>query len=153
VPLNARGKRPLESMEHGLHPWVAFFVVPVFALANAGVSFAGLNLSDLVAPLPLGIILGLVIGKQIGIFGLAWIAVKSGIASLPEGVNWRHVHGVSLIAGIGFTMSLFIGGLAFDTAEQINSVKLGVLAGSLISALGGVAILSRLAPRLQDKAA
>ena len=153
VPLNARGKRPLESMEHGLHPWVAFFVVPVFALANAGVSFAGLNLSDLVAPLPLGIIFGLVIGKQIGIFGLAWIAVKSGIASLPEGVNWRHVHGVSLIAGIGFTMSLFIGGLAFDTAEQINSVKLGVLAGSLISALGGVAILSRLAPRLQDKAA
>ncbi len=142
VPLTSRaGEDVLGRMEHALHPWVAFLVVPVFALANAGVSFAGIELSAFAAPLPLGIALGLILGKQLGIIGFAWMAVKSGFASLPEGIAWRQVYGLSLIAGIGFTMSLFIGNLAFTTPDQLAAVKLGVLSGSLISALGGIAIL------------
>lgn len=142
VPLTSRtGKDVLERMEHALHPWVAFLVVPIFALANAGVSFAGIELSAFAAPLPLGIALGLFLGKQVGIVGFAWLAVKMGIASLPDGIAWRQVYGLSLIAGIGFTMSLFIGNLAFTTPEQLAAVKLGVLSGSLISALGGILIL------------
>lgn len=142
VPLTSRtGKDVLERMEHALHPWVAFLVVPIFALANAGVSFAGIELSAFAAPLPLGIALGLFLGKQLGIVGFAWLAVKTGIASLPDGIAWRQVYGLSLIAGIGFTMSLFIGNLAFTTPEQLAAVKLGVLSGSLISALGGIFLL------------
>ncbi|MCB2087268.1 MAG: Na+/H+ antiporter NhaA, partial [Sphingomonadaceae bacterium] len=141
IPMTAGTERPLERMEHGLHPWVAFFIVPVFALANAGVSLAGLEMSDLLAPLPLGIALGLVLGKQLGILGLSWIAVKAGMASLPDDVNWRQLHGLSLVAGIGFTMSLFIGALAFADPAQMDAVKLGVLSGSLVSALAGVALL------------
>lgn len=142
VPLTSRtGKDVLERMEHALHPWVAFLVVPIFALANAGVSFAGIELSAFAAPLPLGIALGLFLGKQVGIVGFAWLAVKTGVASLPDGITWRQVYGLSLIAGIGFTMSLFIGNLAFTTPEQLAAVKLGVLSGSLISALGGIFLL------------
>ena len=142
VPLTSRaGEDVLERMEHALHPWVAFMVVPVFALANAGVSFAGIELSAFAAPLPLGIALGLFLGKQVGIVGFAWLAVKTGIASLPAGIAWPQVYGLSLIAGIGFTMSLFIGNLAFTTPDQLAAVKLGVLSGSLISALGGILIL------------
>ena len=120
---------------------LAFLVVPIFALANAGVSFEGMEPAALLAPLPLGIALGLLIGKQLGIVGLAWLAVKSGIARLPQGVGWLQVWGLSLIAGIGFTMSLFIGNLAFADPAMINAVKLGVLAGSIVSALLGVTIL------------
>lgn len=142
VPLTSRaGDKVLERMEHALHPWVAFLVVPIFALANAGVSFAGMEVSAFAAPLPLGIALGLFIGKQLGIVGFAWMAVKSGIASLPKGISWAQVYGLSLIAGIGFTMSLFIGNLAFSSPEQIAAVKLGVLSGSLISAIVGIMIL------------
>jgi len=142
IPISSRGGEPvLERMEHALHPWVAFMVVPIFALANAGVSFAGMELSAFAAPLPLGIALGLFLGKQLGIVGFAWLAVKSGIASLPKGISWLQVYGLSLIAGIGFTMSLFIGNLAFSSPEQLAAVKLGVLSGSLISALGGILIL------------
>ncbi|MEL7689276.1 Na+/H+ antiporter NhaA [Citromicrobium bathyomarinum] len=142
IPMTDRkGEPKLEHWEHGLHPWVAFMVVPIFALANAGVSFEGMQPAALLAPLPLGIALGLLIGKQLGIVGLAWLAVKSGIARLPQGVGWMQVWGLSLIAGIGFTMSLFIGNLAFADPAAINAVKLGVLAGSIISALLGVTIL------------
>ena len=142
IPMTDRkGEAKLEHWEHGLHPWVAFMVVPIFALANAGVSFEGMEPAALLAPLPLGIALGLLVGKQAGIVGLAWLAVKSGIARLPQGVGWLQVWGLSLIAGIGFTMSLFIGNLAFDDPAAINAVKLGVLAGSIVSALLGVAIL------------
>lgn len=142
VPLYDRTGDPvLERMEHALHPWVAFLVVPIFALANAGVSLAGVEASALFAPLPLGIALGLIVGKQIGIFGFAWLAVKTGVSSLPEGITWRHVWGLSLVAGIGFTMSLFIGNLAFADPALIDQVKLGVLSGSLVAALAGVAIL------------
>ncbi|OYX62689.1 MAG: Na+/H+ antiporter NhaA [Sphingomonadales bacterium 32-64-17] len=142
IPLTARGgSAPLEHMEHGLHPWVAFLVIPIFGFANAGVSLVGLSPADLLAPLPLGIALGLLIGKQVGIFGLSFVAVKLKLASLPENVGWRQVHAVSLLAAIGFTMSLFIGNLAFADPAQVNAVKLGVLSGSLVAALGGYALL------------
>ncbi|KPM14108.1 Na+/H+ antiporter NhaA [Citromicrobium sp. WPS32] len=142
IPMRARdGSQPLERMEHFLHPWVAFLVIPIFGFANAGVSLGGLEFADLLAPLPLGIALGLLIGKQLGIFGFAFLAVKTGLARLPENVGWRQVHGVSLLAAIGFTMSLFIGNLAFDSAAQVDAVKIGVLAGSVIAALAGFFLL------------
>ncbi len=142
VPLVARGgSEPLLRMEHALHPWVAFMIIPIFGFANAGVSLTGISPADLAAPLPLGIALGLLIGKQIGIFGFAFVAVKAGIAKLPEDVNWRQIHGLSLLAAIGFTMSLFIGNLAFADPAQVDAVKLGVLSGSLVSALAGFFLL------------
>lgn len=142
IPLHDRsGGAVLERMEHALHPWIAFLVIPIFALANAGVSLQGLQLGDLIAPLPLGIALGLLLGKQLGILGFAWAAVSCGIAKLPAGVSWRQVYGLSMIAGIGFTMSLFIGNLAFGDPALIDQVKIGVLSGSLLSAIGGVLIL------------
>ncbi|MBV7265174.1 Na+/H+ antiporter NhaA [Erythrobacter ani] len=142
VPMVARnGERLLEKMEHGLHSWVAFLIIPIFGFANAGVTLIGLSPSDLLEPLPLGIALGLLIGKQIGIFGFAYVGVKMGIATLPEKVNWRQIHGLSLLAAIGFTMSLFIGNLAFADPAQIDAVKLGVLAGSLVAAVSGFFLL------------
>jgi hypothetical protein len=118
--------------------------MPVFAFANAGVSFASASLADLFAPLPLGIAAGLFLGKQIGVFGAAWLAVKAGLCRLPHGVTWIAFYGVCLITGIGFTMSLFIGSLAFgDTGEFANLVKLGVLSGSALSAVIGAGILLR----------
>ena len=147
IPMTARdGSEPLERMEHALHPWVAFLVIPIFGFANAGVSMIGLEPSDLLAPLPLGIALGLLVGKQVGIFGLAWVAVKMRLATLPENVGWRQVHAVSLLAAIGFTMSLFIGNLAFADPAQVDAVKLGVLSGSLIAAVAGYVLLRRSLP-------
>ena len=149
IPMTARdGSEPLERMEHALHPWVAFLVIPIFGFANAGVSMIGLEPSDLLAPLPLGIALGLLVGKQVGIFGLAWIAVKTRLATLPENVGWRQVHAVSLLAAIGFTMSLFIGNLAFADPAQVDAVKLGVLSGSLIAAVSGYLLLRRSLPKV-----
>ncbi|WP_375289365.1 Na+/H+ antiporter NhaA [Qipengyuania sp.] len=151
VPMVARGgSRPLEHMEHALHPWVAFMVIPIFGFANAGVRLVGLDPAALLAPLPLGIALGLLLGKQIGIFGFAFAAVKTGLARLPEGVTWRQIHALSLLAAIGFTMSLFIGNLAFVDPEQVDAVKLGVLSGSLIAALAGFALLRSVLPRKAD---
>ena len=151
IPMSARdGSQPLERMEHFLHPWVAFLVIPIFGFANAGVSLGGLEFADLLAPLPLGIALGLLIGKQLGIFGFAFIAVKTGLARLPENVGWRQIHGVSLLAAIGFTMSLFIGNLAFDSAAQVDAVKIGVLAGSVIAALAGFFLLKAGLPAAAD---
>lgn len=145
VPMVGRnGRRLLEQMEHGLHYWVAFLIIPIFGFANAGVTLLGLSPADLLQPLPLGIALGLLIGKQIGIVGFSWIAVKAGIAQLPEGVGWRKIHGLSLLAAIGFTMSLFIGNLAFTDPAMIDAVKVGVLSGSLVAAIGGY-VLIRLA--------
>ncbi|MGH8445533.1 MAG: Na+/H+ antiporter NhaA [Solimonas sp.] len=145
IPLRTQGEAnssPLHRLEHGLHPWVAFAVVPLFGFANAGLSFSGMSAETLLAPVTLGIAIGLFVGKQIGVFGFAWVAVKSGKARLPAQSNWRQLFGVALLCGIGFTMSLFIGGLAFATApELMNETKLGVLCGSLVSALGGVALL------------
>ena len=151
VPIVAGEERPLERLEHALHSWVAFLILPIFAFANAGISFAGTGVDALVAPLSLGIAAGLVIGKQAGIFGACWLAVKTGLATLPPGVGMRHVYGLSCLAGIGFTMSLFIGNLAFADADSIAAVKLGVLGGSLVSALAGIAVL-RFATRPAAKA-
>lgn len=144
VPIHGRTKEaqsPLHKLEHGLHPWVAFGVLPIFAFANAGVSLSGVSFEDLMSPLPLGIALGLFAGKQIGVFGATILAVKAGIARRPEGAGWLHLYGVACLTGIGFTMSLFIGTLAFDSAAQLDAVRLGVLLGSLMSALMGVAVL------------
>ena len=138
---SGEGKAPLHRLEHALHPWVFFLVMPVFAFANAGVNLSGLSLADLLAPIPLGIALGLFVGKQIGVFGCAWLATRAGICRLPDGVTWPQIYGVALLAGIGFTMSLFIGTLAFPDAEQAAAVRLGVLLGSTISAVAGYAVL------------
>ena len=153
VPIATGDERPLERLEHALHPWVAFLILPIFAFANAGVSFAGAGLDALLAPLSLGIAAGLVIGKQLGIFGACWLAVKAGWARLPEGVGFRHVYGLSCLAGIGFTMSLFIGNLAFADPQQIAAVKFGVLGGSLVSAITGIVVLRFASPRKQTQVA
>lgn len=138
---------PLHRLEHALHPWSAWLIVPLFGFANAGVSLAGLSPAILLAPLPLGIALGLFLGKQIGIFGSIWIAVKTGFAGRPGNAGWAQIYGVALLAGIGFTMSLFIGGLAFaGRPELVDEVKIGVLAGSILSAIAGYLVL-RFAPR------
>ncbi len=147
VPIATDDERPLERLEHALHPWVAFLILPIFAFANAGVSFAGAGLEALLAPLSLGIAAGLVVGKQFGIFGACWIAARLKLANLPSEVSWRHIYGLSCLAGIGFTMSLFIGGLAFVDPAQIDAVKMGVLSGSLISAIIGMSVLAT-APRV-----
>ena len=127
---------PLQRLEHGLHPWVSFFIMPVFALANAGVILGG-NFSELLGhPVTLGVIFGLVVGKQVGVTAFVWLAVKSKLAKLPKGVNWWQIYGVGWLAGIGFTMSLFIAGLAFDDRPELTSAKLGILVASFIA--GGV---------------
>ena len=135
----------LHRLEHLLTKPVAFLIVPLFGFANAGVSFAGIGLADVAQPLPLGIMLGLFVGKQLGIFGTVWAAAKFGIAQRPKGASWTQVYGVALLCGIGFTMSLFIGGLAFTDPSQGDAVKVGVLIGSLASALAGWLVL-RMAP-------
>ena len=144
IPLRAKDPNkssPLHRAEHGLHIWVAFAILPLFAFANAGVSLAGITFSDVIAPLPLGIALGLFIGKQIGVFAFAWVAVKIGIAKLPTGANWLQVYGIACLTGVGFTMSLFIGTLAFEGEETLNSVRLGVLMGSIASGILGYTLL------------
>jgi NhaA family Na+:H+ antiporter len=133
---------PLQRFEHDLHPWVAFFIIPVFALANAGVTIGEMDIvGALTSPISLGIIFGLFIGKQIGIFGFSLIAVKLKLASLPEGVNWKNLYGAGILAGIGFTMSLFIAGLAFGYPELLDLAKIGVLSGSLVSGIVGYIML------------
>ena len=133
---------PLQRFEHGLHPLVAFFIIPVFALANAGVTLAGLDiLGALLSPISLGIIVGLFIGKQFGIFAFSFLAVKLKLASLPEGVNWKNLYGAGMLAGIGFTMSLFIAGLAFADPALLDLSKIGVLTGSLLSGIVGFVYL------------
>ena len=133
---------PLQRFEHGLHPWVAFFIIPVFALANAGVTLAGLDiLAALFSPVSLGIIIGLFIGKQFGIFAFSFVAVKLKLASLPEGVNWKNLYGAGILAGIGFTMSLFIAGLAFNDPALLDLSKIGILTGSLLSGILGFVFL------------
>jgi NhaA family Na+:H+ antiporter len=139
------GHSPLEALEHGLHPWVAFLILPMFAFANAGVSLAGLSFADLLDPLPLGIAAGLLLGKMVGVFGASWLLIRAGLAQRPAGASWGQFLGVSVLCGIGFTMSLFIGGLAFvglDPGYETR-VKLGVLCGSLISGALGALILAR----------
>ncbi|RWC37884.1 MAG: Na+/H+ antiporter NhaA [Mesorhizobium sp.] len=133
---------PLHRLEHGLHKIVAFVVIPIFGFANAGVSLAGLSVSALIEPLTLGVAAGLVVGKLVGVFGSSALAIRFGLADLPANAGWTHMIGISLLCGIGFTMSLFIGLLAFasDVALQ-DAVKVGILAGSFIAAILGAAVL------------
>ena len=134
---------PLHELEHTLHPWVVFAIMPLFALANAGLPLGGNILGTLADPIALGILLGLVLGKQIGVTLFSWLAVRSGLAELPEGVGWRHVYGVGWLAGIGFTMSLFISDLAFSDGALVDTAKLGILAASLVSGVVGWTLLRR----------
>jgi NhaA family Na+:H+ antiporter len=150
IPIEGKteeSKSPLEWLEHQLHAWVNFLIMPIFAFANAGVSLSGLGWGELLAPLPLGIACGLFIGKLGGVMLASWCAVKVRFATLPEGVQWPHMIGVSFLTGIGFTMSLFIGMLAFNSPDQLTGVRLGVLCGSLASAIFGFGLLRFLPQR------
>lgn len=138
---------PLHRLEHCLHPWAAFLIVPIFGLANAGVSLTGLAPRDLLQPLPLGVAAGLFLGKQIGVFVAVWLCHRLGIAARPAHSTWLQVYGTALLCGIGFTMSLFIGGLAFSEPHLIDEVKIGVLGGSILAGLAGYLVL-RFAPPL-----
>jgi Na+:H+ antiporter, NhaA family len=148
IPLRAEDDEahsPLESLEHALHPWVAFAVLPMFAFANAGVVLQGLPLDTLTQSVPLGIAAGLVLGKAIGVFGASWLLAVTGAAELPDGANRWQFFGVCVLCGVGFTMSLFIGGLAFEGQGPAyeTQVKLGVLGGSLVAGVLGTYILMR----------
>lgn len=144
---------PLHRLEHGLHPWSAYLIVPLFGFANAGLTLNGAVFASLLAPLPLGVALGLFCGKQVGVFGSIWVAARLGIAEPPAGANWRQIYGMSLLCGIGFTMSLFIGGLAFPGAALLaEEAKGGILMGSLASALVGFGILRWAAPSARPAA-
>ena len=141
----------LEELEHALHPWVAYGILPLFAFANAGVSFAGMGLASLSEPVTLGISLGLFLGKQIGIFGIIWLTVALGLAAMPKDTTWHQLYGVATVAGIGFTMSLFIGSLAFPHGDRDAQIRIGVLTGSLASAALGYLLL-RFAAKAQGSA-
>lgn len=131
----------LKRLEHDLHPWVTFGILPLFAFANAGVSFSGIGIESFVEPVKLGISLGLFLGKQIGVFGMLWLCIRLSIAPMPEGANWRQLYGVSLLCGIGFTMSLFVGSLAFEHSSFDAPIRLGVLTGSIVCACLGYLML------------
>ena len=149
IPINGKGDdpSPLKSLENNLHSTVAFIVLPIFAFANAGINFTGIGVEQIVAPVPLGIILGLFLGKQLGVFGFCFIAIKLGFAKLPTNVNWTLLYGVALLCGVGFTMSLFIGSLAFE--QGVNSTgpvfqdRLGIVIGSLVSGILGYLVINR----------
>jgi Na+:H+ antiporter, NhaA family len=144
IPLSRGEQQGVATrLEHGLHPWVAFVILPLFALANAGVPLTGASMSLLLHPVTLGIALGLLVGKCAGVFGFTWLAVRFGFGRLPAGVNWSHVFGVALLTGIGFTMSLFLGTLAFPDDSMQGQVRLGVLVGSTCAAIAGALWLRR----------
>ncbi len=152
IPLRARGAAsPLAALEHDLHPWVAFGVLPLFAFANAGVRFAGMSAAVLLDPIQLGVALGLFFGKQLGVAGSIWLAVRCGFGALPEGADWRQLYGVALLTGIGFTMSLFIGTLAFPAEGYNVDIRIAVLLASALSAICGYSVLRFAAPAGQPK--
>ena len=154
IPLKAQDDHsPARHLEHTLHPWVAFAVLPIFAFANAGVPFSGMSLEKLSNGVPMGIILGLFLGKQIGVFGMILLAHLLRLAKLPTGSTWGQVYGVALLCGIGFTMSLFIGTLAFEHGDfdLLSGVKMGVLIGSVLSAAAGLFVLNLALPKGNDQ--
>lgn len=134
---------PLQKLEHSLHPITSFFILPIFALANAGIHVEGKIADMLISPIALGITAGLVLGKVIGITAFSWVAIKLKIAKLPQGTNWREITGASMLAGIGFTMSIFVAELAFDDAKVIQMAKIGIFAASIIAAILGLSLLSK----------
>ncbi|MGH8466806.1 MAG: Na+/H+ antiporter NhaA, partial [Pseudomonas sp.] len=144
IPLRTRNAEtsPAQSLEHALHPWVAYGILPLFAFANAGVSLAGVTLESFTHYVPMGIAIGLLLGKTVGVFGLTWIAVKLGVAALPAGANWGQVLGVAILCGIGFTMSLFVGSLAFvpGSSEYAGMDRMGILTGSILAAVIGYTV-------------
>jgi NhaA family Na+:H+ antiporter len=139
--ITQHAQAPMLRMEHGLHPWVAFAIVPLFALANAGVRIPQDVGAALSQPVVIGIVVGLVLGKQLGIMAAAWLVVRAGLASLPDGVAWRHMYGVAWLGGIGFTMSLFVAELAFPDPVLEDAAKLGILLASVIAGAGGFVVL------------
>ena len=143
IPLRTKNSEtsPLMTIEHALHPWVAYAILPLFAFANAGVSLSGVSLHSFVSHVPMGIAAGLLIGKTLGVFGLTWIAIKTGMAALPAGSNWGQVFGVAILCGIGFTMSLFVGSLAFVAgSDYVGMDRMGILTGSILAALLGYGV-------------
>jgi NhaA family Na+:H+ antiporter len=144
IPLRTKNAEPspLLTLEHALHPWVAYAILPLFAFANAGVSLAGVNLESFTHHVPMGIAAGLLLGKTIGVLGFTWVMVKTGLAALPAGANWGQVLGVAILCGIGFTMSLFVGSLAFvpGSSEYAGMDRMGILTGSILAALIGYAV-------------
>jgi NhaA family Na+:H+ antiporter len=137
---------PLHRLEEVLHPWVTFVIMPLFALANAGVALFGGGGLGLVDPVTLGVALGLLLGKPIGVFLASWTVVKAGLAALPDGVSWSHIHGAGWLAGIGFTMSLFMAGLSFSDEAHLTAAKLGILMASLCAGVVGSVLLVRVRP-------
>ena len=144
--LTESAQAPMLRMEHALHPWVAFLIVPLFALSNAGVPIVGDPVAIATEPLVLGVLVGLIVGKQIGITLAAWLVVRSGLAALPDGVTWRHIYGVAWLGGIGFTMSLFVGDLAYGESPELTLAKIGILAASVIAGAVGYLILRSVGP-------
>ena len=144
IPLRTKNAEPspLRSLEHALHPWVSYGILPLFAFANAGLSLSGVTLESFTHAVPMGIAIGLLLGKTVGVFGLTWLAVKSGLSALPSGANWGQVLGVAILCGIGFTMSLFVGSLAFvpGSSDYAGMDRMGILTGSLFAALIGYAV-------------
>jgi NhaA family Na+:H+ antiporter len=144
IPLRTKNAEPspLLTLEHALHPWVAYGILPLFAFANAGLSLSGVTVESFTHDVPMGIAVGLLLGKTIGVYGLTWLAVKIGIATLPQGANWGQVLGVAILCGIGFTMSLFVGSLAFvpGSSEYAGMDRMGILTGSILAALIGYAV-------------
>jgi len=140
----AERESPLLRLEHALHPWVAYAILPLFAFANAGISLKGMSLESFTHSVPLGIMTGLMLGKTLGVFGMTFMAVKTGLAALPAHANWGQLLGVAVLCGIGFTMSIFVGSLAFDaaTSPYAGQDRMGILAGSLLSAVGGYIIMA-----------
>lgn len=142
--LSMAAETPLQTIEHALHPWVAFGIMPLFALANAGIVITSDFFSSIINPVSIGVASGLVIGKFTGILLFCWIMVKFRLSSLPEGANWKHIAGVALLAGIGFTMSLFISGLAFKNPAFIDQAKYGILTASILAGILGTIVLNRI---------
>jgi NhaA family Na+:H+ antiporter len=144
IPLRTRNAEtsPLLALEHALHPWVAYAILPLFAFANAGVSLAGMTVESFTHPVPMGIAVGLLLGKTVGVFGLTWLAVKLRLAALPAGAGWGQILGVAILCGIGFTMSLFVGSLAFSpgSSEYAGMDRMGILTGSFFAAVIGYAV-------------
>jgi len=144
IPLRTKNAEPspLLTLEHALHPWVAYGILPLFAFANAGLSLSGVTVESFTHDVPMGIAIGLLLGKTIGVFGLTWLAVKVGIAALPQGANWGQILGVAILCGIGFTMSLFVGSLAFEpgVSDYAGMDRMGILTGSILAALIGYAV-------------
>ena len=140
---------PLQMLIHEVHPWAAFFILPLFAFANAGISLAGMKLADLFTGVPLAIMVGLLVGKQVGVFGFSWLAIKMKLCELPEGISWQQLYGAAILCGVGFTMSLFIGSLAFEEGGVLGTTRpdrLGIIAGSLLAGIAGFVVLKLATP-------